>query len=256
MLTAFLVAALVAAACALTAWRRSREASELSRRLETSLAELESLQQAFVRFAPHEVVERIIAGGVSAEAETKELTILFADLKNFTPMAETLEPTRLVVLLNGYFERMDTAIASHRGHLAKFIGDGLLALFGALEANPWQTNDALHAALAMRAALEEYNAELGAKGLPTLAFGIGIHRGTVVSGILGTSSFREYGVIGRAVNLASRVEHLTRVHGADILVTDEVRSGCDPRFRLRELPPAELKGIHAPVTTYALESFE
>jgi adenylate cyclase len=233
-----------------------RRAAVLERRVEHATRDLEALEHAFVRFAPHEVVERIIADGRAAEAETKEVTILFADLKSFTPMAEGLEPAPLLLVLNGYFERMGRALGDHRGHLAKFMGDGLLALFGALDPNPWQTNDALHAALAMRAALADYNAELAAQGLPTLAAGIGIHRGAVVAGVLGTSAIKEYGVIGRAVNLASRVENLTRVHGTDVLVTDAVRAHSDPRFRFRALPPAEAKGIPEPIVTYALEGFD
>jgi adenylate cyclase len=250
---------LVLAACAtlaVYAWRARQRVMVLERRLEKATRELEALEHAFVRFAPHEIVERIIADGLSTDAETKDVTILFADLKGFTPVAEGLDPARLVILLNGYFERMGQAIAAHRGYLAKFIGDGLLALFGALEPNPWQTNDALHAAIAMRAALEDYNTELHAEGLPTLAAGIGIHRGSVVTGVLGTSSIKEYGVIGRAVNLASRVEDLTRVHGTDILVTDAVRMTCDPRFRLRELPAVEAKGIPGPLVTFALDGFD
>ena len=237
------------------AWRLRQRADLLERRVHTATRELESLEHAFVRFAPHEVVERIIADGVATDAETKEITILFADLQGFTAIAEALEPVRLVVLLNGYFERMGRAIADHRGHLAKFIGDGLLALFGALEPNPWQTNDALYAALAMRTALADYNHELRALGLPVLAAGIGIHRGSVVAGVLGTSQIKEYGVIGRAVNLASRVQDLTRVHDTDILVTDAVRRQCDPRFRFRALPAVEAKGIPEPLATFALEGF-
>lgn len=243
------------AAVAAYAWRARQQAELAERRLARATRELESLEQSFVRFAPQEVVERIIADGISTDAESKEVTILFADLKGFTPMAETLDPARLVFLLNGYFERMGAAIGSHRGHLAKFIGDGLLALFGALEPNPWQTNDALHAALAMRKSLREYNDELRAQGLPELAAGIGIHRGCVVAGVLGTTAIKEYGVIGRAVNLAARVEALTRRYDTDILVTEAVRSQCDPRFRLREMPAAELKGIPDTVVTYALDGF-
>ena len=253
MTPAFGLAVATALVVAAYAWRLRRRASVLERRVQTATRELEALEHAFVRFAPHEVVERIIADGTATDAETKELTILFADLKGFTAIAEELEPARLVVLLNGYFERMGRAIADHRGHLAKFIGDGLLALFGALEPNPWQINDALHAALAMRTALAEYNGELRAQGLPALAAGIGIHRGSVVAGVLGTSQIKEYGVIGRAVNLASRVEDLTRVHGIDILVTEAVRRHCDPRFVFRPFAAAELKGIPEPVVTFALE---
>ncbi|HYV56177.1 MAG TPA: adenylate/guanylate cyclase domain-containing protein, partial [Candidatus Nitrosopolaris sp.] len=166
--------------------RRSRRAvAALERRLEAASRGLESLQQAFSHFAPAEVVEEIIAQGFSTRSEKKEITVLFADLKGFTALAERLEPEVLVRVLNGYFERVSRAITAHRGHVSKFMGDGVLALFGALEANPWQTNDAAHAALAMRSALADYNAALVGEGLPPLAVGVGIHRGSVVAGVIG-----------------------------------------------------------------------
>jgi class 3 adenylate cyclase len=252
---ALFLAFFLAACAASYAWQQHKRLAQAQRRLDVATRELESLQNAFARFAPHAVVERIIADDLGSEAESRELTILFADLQGFTPMAEKLEPADLVVVLNGYFERMGHAIAANRGYLAKFIGDGLLALFGAPEPNPWHTNDAMHAALAMRAALADYNEELRAKGLPALAAGIGIHRGTVVTGVLGTSTIKEYGVLGRAVNLASRVESLTRRLDADILVTGEVRAHGDPRFELTEQPATEVKGIAEPVVTWSLERF-
>ena len=237
------------------AWGLRERTRDIEQRLAHAARELESLQQAFGRFAPSEVVESIIAQGISTRSETKEITILFADLKAFTPLAETLDSERLVAILNGYFAAMGEVIAAHRGHLAKFIGDGLLALFGAIEPNPWQTNDAVHAALAMRAALAAYNARLAADGLPTLAAGIGIHRGPVVAGILGNAALMEYGVIGRTVNVASRVEGLTRVHHTDILVTDAVRTHLDARFQLVAQGATEVKGIPEPVATFAVASF-
>jgi adenylate cyclase len=250
------VVALVAVAAIAAAWRLRSRGAELARRLELASRNLESLEHAFTRFAPHEVVERIIADGIATDAETKDVTILFADLKGFTPLAEQLEPAALVELLNGYFERMSRAVAANRGYLAKFIGDGFLALFGALEPNPWQTNDALHAALSMRSAIAAYNQSLREKGMPALAVGIGIHRGPVVTGVLGTSALKEYGVIGRTVNVAARIEELTRVHGTDVLVSEAVRGGCDPRFRLRALPAVEAKGLPEPLVTFALDGFD
>jgi adenylate cyclase len=151
---------------------------------------------------------------------------------------------------------MAEVAAAHRGHLAKFIGDGFLVLFGALEPNPWQTNDAVHAALAMRAALAAYNARLRAEGLPALTAGIGIHRGPVVAGLIGNAALMEYGVIGRTVNVAARIEGLTRAYATDVLVTDAVAAHLDDRFRLRRMPPAELKGIAGAVLTFAVEGFE
>jgi adenylate cyclase len=202
------------------------------------------------------VVDDIIAQGVSTRSEKKDVTVLFADLKEFTPLAERLDPEVLVRLLNDYFERMTRAIDAHRGHVAKFIGDGLLALFGAIEPNPWQTRDAVQAALAMRAALAQLNAELAGDGLPPLAFGIGIHRGTVVAGVIGSAALVEYGVIGSPVNVAARVERLTRVHGVDILITDAVRAALDARFEVRPMRPVDVKGVAAPVPTFAVERFD
>ena len=248
-------AAVLIVALGVQAWRLRDRTRLLERRLAQASRELESLQQAFARFAPSEVVEAIIAQGISTRSETKDVTVLFADLKGFTPIAEQLDPDRLVALLNGYFAVMGQVIATHRGHLAKFIGDGLLALFGALEPNPWQTNDAVHAALAMRAALATYNEELRSQGLPTIAAGIGIHRGPVVAGVVGNAALMEYGVIGRTVNVASRVEGLTRVHSTDVLVTEAVRAHLDVRFRLRPLPAVEVKGLPDPLPTFAVEGF-
>ena len=251
-------AALAAVVVGLALWlgRTRRAVASLEERLAAAAAGLESLQQAFARFAPAEVVEDIIAQGVSTRSEKKEVTVLFADLKGFTTLAEHLDPDVLVRIVNGYFERMSRAITDHRGHVAKFIGDGILALFGALEANSWQTNDAVHAALAMRAALADYNATLAGDGLPPLAMGVGIHRGTVVAGVIGSAELIEYGVIGSAVNLASRVQELTRAHAVDVLVTAAVRDALDARFTLHAMPPLDVKGLPAPVATFAVDRFD
>jgi len=127
--------ALAVAALAIGVLRLRRRAVALETRLDEASRDLESLQRAFTRFAPAEVVERIIAQGVSTNSEKKEITVLFADLKGFTPLAERLDPALLVQVLNVYFERMSRAIDGHRGHVAKFIGGGILALFGALLMN-------------------------------------------------------------------------------------------------------------------------
>jgi adenylate cyclase len=234
-------------------WYVSTRANNVRRRLQIATASLERLQLSFARFAPQQVVEGTIASGVSTSAEKKLVTVLFADIVGFTSLSERMEPALLVQILNGYFTRMSRAIAEHRGHVSKFIGDGILALFGALEPNPWQTDDAVWAALAMREALVKYNDELTHAGLPTLRIGIGLHRGVAVAGVVGSEELVEFTVIGSTVNLASRVEHLTRRHAVDILVTAAVREVLDTRFALRELPPMAVSGISAPVVTYAVE---
>lgn len=243
--------ATIAALCGL--WERGRRTRvALERRLDAAARRLESLQAAFSRFAPAAVVEEIIARGVSTRSEKKEITVLFADLKGFTLLGERLDADVLVRILNGYFERMSRVITDHQGHVSKFLGDGVLAFFGALAPNPWQANDALYAALAMRAALVEYSSALRAEGLPGLEFGVGIHRGVVVTGVLGSAALVEYGVIGSAVNLAARIEELTRTHDVDILISEAVRDTIDRRFRVRAMPAVAVKGLPDPIVTYAV----
>lgn len=134
-----------------------------------------------------EIVERVIASGISTSGERKEVTVLFADLVGYTPLSESLDPAVLVGILNGYFEQMSRAITDYRGHVSTSIGDGLLAMFGALGANPWQANDAAHAALAMRGELQAYNRELESEGLPSLSMGVGLHRGPAWRGWSGAA---------------------------------------------------------------------
>jgi adenylate cyclase len=255
VLTSWAVVALGVAAWLVYHRHARRTVRGLEDRLAVASQALESLQRGFARFAPADVVEDIIAQGASRRSEKKEVTVLFADLKGFTTLAEQIDPQLLVRILNGYFERMSGALRAHQGHVSEFIGDGILALFGALEANPWQTNDAAHAALAMRAALDDYNRTLRADGLPALAMGVGIHRGTVVAGVFGNAELMKYGVIGSAVNLASRVQGLTRTHGVDVLVTDAARAALDPGFRLRPMPATEVKGLSGAVPTFAVDGF-
>ncbi len=248
-------AAAVCAGLAYALWRARAESARLRARLEGAAMDLQRLQLAFSRFAPDEVVERIAAGGVT-DAEKREVTVLFADLVSFTALAESVDPAVLVRILNGYFERMSRAITDHRGHLSTLIGDGILALFGALEPNPWQSNDALHAALAMQEEITDYNTELAAESLPQLALGVGLHRGVGVAGLVGSRELMQFTVVGRTINVAARIQDLTRVHDTPILVTREVRDALDSRFTLHSLGATPVRGIEAPVEIFAAESFE
>jgi adenylate cyclase len=230
-------------------WRHTRA---LQAQLEAAAAELQQLQEACARLAPAGVVQRLVADRADAGPERKVVTALFADLVGYTAMSERLEPAVLARVLNGYFQRMSDAIHEHRGHVATFVGDGILAYFGALQPNPWQCDDAVRAALAMRATIRDYNKELGQEGLPPLAIGIGIHRGPGLAGLVGSRERMEYAFVGRTVNLAARVQALTRTHQVDILVTEALRERLDPRFVLAPMPAESVKGIAEPVVTYAV----
>jgi adenylate cyclase len=250
---ALVVLAAVVAALASALVQARREIALLRGRVEDGTRRLEHLQRSFSRFAPDDVVEEVIARGLAKTADRREVTVLFADLVGFTRLSDRLDPVTLVEVLNGYFERMSRVIAEHRGRVSAFIGDGILALFGSNEPNPWQVDDAARAALGMRSALADYDRELEARGLPPLAIGVGIHRGSCVAGVIGSRELMQFTVIGRTINIASRVEELTRSHDAEILVTGEVREALDRRFQVRPLPPAQVRGIERPVTLFALE---
>lgn len=257
-MTGFLLVALLGASGGLVALglyaRRLRgEVDRHQRALARSVERLEHIERSFQMFAPHDIVEQIAQGASAAAPAHRRVTVMFADLKGFTPLSEKIEPAAMVEMLNGYFSAMNQALVAHHGHLARLMGDGLMALFGALEHNPWQTADAVRAALAMREALATYNGELERRGMARLEFGVGIHTGDVVAGVMGSDRLMEFTVIGDPVNLAARVEALTRVHGVDILVTEAVRQTLDARFVVRAMPPVAVKGKSEPVATYAVE---
>ena len=255
----FVVVALLVllAGLAVAIYRQWRQNQTLKAQLEAIATDLQHLQQSCSRLVPAGVLQHLIADGVksgieAAAPERKVVTVLFADLVGSTAMSDRLEPAVLARVLNGYFQRMSDAIHEHRGHVAHFLGDGIVAYFGALQPNPWQCNDAVRTALAMRAAIREYNVELGREGLPSLALGIGIDRGLGLVGLVGSRERMEYDFVGRTVNVAARVQTLTRIHQADILVTEALRAELDARFVLTPMPPEMVKGIADPVLTYAV----
>jgi class 3 adenylate cyclase len=239
--------------CGALIWRTTRESKRLRRRLAAAAGELENLQKAFSRFTPDDVIERIIAEGVTDFGEKKEVTVLFADVAGFTALSESLEPNVLVGVLNDYFERMSQAISSHRGYVSTFIGDGLLAFFGAIDPNPWQGNDAVHAAVAMREALSQYNVELKRRELPELRIGIGLHRGTGVVGLVGSQQLKEFAFVGRAVNVAARVQDLTRHFEVDVILTETLKKTIDPNFATYALPDTPVKGVEIPLAIHVLD---
>lgn len=247
-----LALALAAALLAALAIHQHRRIRALRERLEAAALELQKVQQSCALLAPAGVVQRVVSEGLETTPERKVFTAMFVDLVGYTALSERLEPTLLARVLDGYFQLVSDAVTEHRGRVGTFLGDGILAYFGALEPNPWQCNDAVRAALAMRAAVVAYNRELAAEGLPPIAIGVGLHRGPGLAGLVGSRERREYSVIGRTVNVAARVQALTRSHGVDILLTEPVCERLDPRFRLRALPAQPVKGIAEPVATFAV----
>ena len=183
----------------------------------------------------------------------KEVTALFADLVDFAAISEITQPSVVVRILNGYFESMSQAITRHRGHVSTFKGDGILALFGSTTPNPWQGDDAVHAALDMLRALTAYNEELTSGGLPALTLGIGLQRGTSVGELVGNRELKEFTFTGDTVNVAARVQDLTRQFAVDIILTETLKQTVDPTFATRALPDTSVKGVEKPLAIHALE---
>jgi len=254
-----IVASVVALTMMLAAalYRKSRRIQALETQLHAAAVDLQHLQQACSRLAPAAVVQQLIVNGASPEvagtAERKIATALFVDLVGFTEMSERLEVAALVRILNGYYERMTDAIDEHRGQVGSYVGDGIVAYFGALQSNPWQCDDAVRAALSMREAIRAYNVELGHEGLPHLSIGVGIHRGSGIAGLVGSHQRREFSFLGSAVNLAARVQSLTRLHQVDILITEALRAEIDKSIILVPMPAVPVKGFAEPVATYAVK---
>ncbi|MHB1846231.1 MAG: adenylate/guanylate cyclase domain-containing protein [Deltaproteobacteria bacterium] len=211
-------------------------------------------RENLTRFLPAAVAEELVRHGEAAlEPTQREVTILFSDIRDFTRLSEHLPPRLVLELLDGYFADMAQIVHGHGGIVAKFIGDGMMAVWGAPERLPDHAGAALAAALDMRRKLAERNAERARLGHSPLRIGIGIHTGTVAAGMLGGSEQHEYTVIGDAVNLASRVEGLTKAHAVDILATEATWQAAEGRFVGVQVGTDAVKGRDARVVVYRVD---
>jgi adenylate cyclase len=209
----------------------------------TGLAERERIREAFGTYVDPDVAERILAEGTSLAGEQVEVTLMFLDVRNFTGFAERTAADEVVAGINELFEQIVPIIHSHGGRVDKFVGDGLLAVFGAPRRQPDHADEALAAALMIVA---ELRSEHG------LTIGIGLNSGTVVAGNVGGAGRFEFSVIGDAVNVAARVEAATRQTGDEILIarrTKELLRAPHPELVQRD--GVELKGKTESVALYA-----
>lgn len=203
---------------------------------------------------PH-VAKQVMALGEDAlmVGERKEVTILFSDIRGYTTLTENLGAAEVVLLLNQYFETMVEAVFNHEGTLDKFIGDALMAVFGApLPLTENHAFRAVQSALDMRQRLEEFNQRRIIQAQPQIRIGIGISSGDVVSGNIGSRKRMDYTVIGDGVNLSSRLEAVTKDYGCDIVLSEFTYQLCSDRIWVRQLDKIRVKGKHQAVNIYQL----
>jgi adenylate cyclase len=213
------------------------------------------MKTTMYRYLTPHVAEQVLALGEDAlmVGERKEVTILFSDIRGYTTLTENLGAAEVVSLLNQYFETMVEAVFNHEGTLDKFIGDALMAVFGApltlIENHAWK---AVQSALDMRKRLAEFNQRRIIQAQPEIHIGIGISSGEVVSGNIGSQKRMDYTVIGDGVNLSSRLEGVTKEYGCDIILSEFTYELCSHRIWVRELDRIRVKGKHQAVNIYEL----
>lgn len=212
------------------------------------------LAQMFGTYVPPELVDEMLKDPdrYSMDATTRELTVLFCDMRGFTPIAEGMAPAELQALLNTVFNRLSAVIRHHRGTIDKYMGDCVMAFWGAPLDTPHHASLAVQAALDMAQAVQALNHDRLAAGLPAIGLGVGLHTGAMCVGDMGSDLRRSYTVIGDAVNLGARLEGLSRVYGVDIVASDATRAQA-PQFAWQELDRVRVKGkaqavgIHTPL---------
>lgn len=217
------------------------------------LAREEVARANYSRFMPEYVVQQLLEkpdsfqlGGVN-----ETITVLFADIRGFTAFSETESPEKIVALLNRYFSAMSEIIFENGGTLDKYIGDGLMAIFGAPKPSPKDADNAVKTAIAMQKRVIELNVEFKAEGFPEIAAGIGLHTGLATIGYIGSEQRSEYTAIGDTVNLASRLE--SSAAGGQILISEATGKACTESFLIKKREPLQVKNRIQPVSLFEVK---
>lgn len=220
------------------------------------LQERDRIKDTFGRYVSIEIAEKIMKSGkVNLAGEEIQATVLFSDIRDFTPLSEKLPPPELIKFLNDYFSHITVPITENRGVINKFIGDAVMAIFSPVFGVQDHREAGVRAALGMREALKRFNAQ---GRHPEVHFGVGLHSGGLVAGNVGTESRLEYTVLGDTVNVASRIESQTKDAATQILLSEAVLAGLDrglfPGTVFTACPPVVMKGKSAPMVLYKAEA--
>jgi adenylate cyclase len=229
-------------------------ANEINNMAE-GLKERERLKLNFVRYVSQHVMEKILSSEAIAklEGERRKITVLFSDIRGFTMIAEHLPPEEVVALLNEYFTAMIDIIFKHHGTLDKFIGDGIMVEFGAPLDDALQERNAVDTAIAMQQEMKKLKVVWEKRGKPPLKIGIGIHTGQAVVGNIGSDVRMEYTAVGDTVNVAARLEQMTKVIDQPILISETTYMAVKEHFKFKNLGSKVLPGREEPIVIYTLE---
>jgi adenylate cyclase len=214
------------------------------------LQERDKLKTTFGKYMTEAVMEHLMAGKVQLGGETLTATILFSDIRSFTSISEKMDAKALVALLNEYFTEMVDVVIKEDGVVDKYIGDAIMAVFGAPVTKKDDALHAVRAAVGMRKALASLNEKLQARGMKPIKTGIGIHTGEVVAGNIGSEKRMEYTVIGDTVNLASRLESSTKDLGTPVLISQDTYDLVKDHIDARAVKEITVKGREKPVMTW------
>lgn len=220
------------------------------------------IRSVFERYVSKSIVEEVLSDPerVKLGGEKRVLTVLFSDIRGFTDLSERLDPQQVTRLLNQYFTPMTRLVIAHGGTLDKYMGDALMAFFGAPGTQPDHATRACRAALAMRAELVHLNAAWKRSGElrdgEELGVGIGLATGEASVGNMGSEEIFDYTVIGDTVNLGSRIEGLNKQYGTSILISEATAAAVGKGFLLREVDRVRVKGKQVPVTLYEVVAEE
>jgi adenylate cyclase len=220
--------------------------------MSKGLSERDKIKDAFGKFVNSDLAEEVMKGDVKLGGSRKECTIFFSDIRNFTSISEKMQPEDVVEFLNQYMTKMVSCVNKNGGIVDKFIGDSIMAIWGAIHTSDEDPIRAVRTALEMRKALFEFNQERGSQKRPLIQIGIGINTGAVIAGQIGSEERLEFTVIGDAVNLASRIEALNKDFSTDILISESTFLKIRNEFNCIKMKSIQVKGKQKAQTIYAV----
>ncbi|QDK37042.1 adenylate/guanylate cyclase domain-containing protein [Bdellovibrio sp. NC01] len=219
------------------------------------LKERDKVKSLFSKFHGSSVAEDLIGKDIGVGGQNKDVVVFFSDIRGFTAFSEKRSPEEVVEMLNEYFGVMVKIINQHGGVVDKFIGDAIMAVWGAPRSSDRDAHNAVRACLEMRRNLDALNEKRIARGQPAINIGMGLHAGKAISGTIGSDERMEYTVIGNTVNTASRIEASTKAFGADLLVTDSVIEKVGEDFKVELAGAAEVKGRSEAIKMYKVRAY-